>query len=90
MVGPAAAAAQSDERLTPEEVPMRVPAFRTAVLAAVVRARHHRLQPGAGQAAVTRHGLSPFHTVPLPFKAASPSPIQARSERAALRWQHSC
>ena len=69
---------------------MRVPAFRTAVLAAVVRARHHRLQPGAGQAAVTRHGLLPFHIVPLPFRAASPSPIQARFEWAALCWQHSC
>src|SRR5215468_3127924 len=35
-----------------------------------------------------RHRLSPFHIVPLPFQAANPSPIQARSEWAALHWQH--
>src|SRR5215468_10282251 len=45
--------------------------------------------PAAGLTRRPRHGLSPFHTVPLPFQAADPSPIQARSEWAALRWQHS-
>ena len=30
--------------------------------------------------------IGPFHIVPLPFQAANPSPIQARSDRAALRW----
>src|SRR5215831_8137726 len=31
---------------------------------------------------------SHLHTVPLPFQVANPSPIQARSDQVALRWQH--